>query len=63
MKSAHGRIDGFRVIAALLIIAIHTYPFASLSQEIEFMFTHVLARVAVPFFLMVTGFLLHSDAT
>ncbi len=56
MNYQHGRIDHFRVIAALLIVAIHTYPFSSLSAEFEFAFTHVLARIAVPFFLMVTGY-------
>ena len=53
--------DRFRLIAALLVIAIHTSPLASFSGEGDFFFTRVLARIAVPFFLMVTGFFFPSD--
>ena len=49
-------LDRFRLIAALLVIAIHTSPLASFSGEADFFLTRVLARIAVPFFLMVTGF-------
>lgn len=52
------RPDRFRLIAAFLVIAIHTSPLASLSGEADFFLTRILARVAVPFFLMVTGFFL-----
>ncbi|EUJ22937.1 serine/alanine racemase [Listeria grandensis FSL F6-0971] len=51
-------IDTFRLVAALLVIAIHTYPFLSFSPAFEVMFSRVFARVAVPFFLMVSGYLL-----
>ena len=54
-------LDRFRLIAALLVIAIHTSPLASFSGEADFFFTRVLARIAVPFFLMVTGFFFPSD--
>lgn len=54
-------LDRFRLIAALLVIAIHTSPLASFSGEGDFFFTRVLARIAVPFFLMVTGFFFPSD--
>ena len=54
-------LDHFRLIAALLVIAIHTSPLASFSGEGDFFFTRVLARIAVPFFLMVTGFFFPSD--
>lgn len=43
-------IDYFRFIAALLIVAIHTSPLASLSETGDFMLTRIIARVAVPFF-------------
>lgn len=52
----YGWLDRFRLIAALLVIAIHTSPLASLSGDADFFFTRVLARVAVPFFFMVTGY-------
>ena len=54
-------LDRFRLIAALLVIAIHTSPLASFSGESDFFLTRVLARIAVPFFLMVTGFFFPSD--
>ena len=57
----YGWLDRFRLIAALLVIAIHTSPLASFSGEGDFFFTRVLARIAVPFFLMVTGFFFPSD--
>ena len=57
----YGWLDRFRLIAALLVISIHTSPLASFSGEGDFFFTRVLARIAVPFFLMVTGFFFPSD--
>ena len=51
-------IDGFRLAAAFLVVAIHTSPFASFSADADFIFTRVIARTAVPFFLMVTGYFL-----
>ena len=49
-------VDNFRLIAALLIVAIHTAPLASFSDSADFLVTYCFARVAVPFFLMVTGY-------
>ncbi|MCL2425638.1 MAG: acyltransferase [Oscillospiraceae bacterium] len=64
MKSlrSYGGIDQFRLIAAFLIVGIHTYPLASVSTELNFVFVHVLARIAVPFFLMATGYFLLPKA-
>ncbi len=53
-------IDLFRVIAAILIIAIHTSPFGSYNTWADFVLTRVIARVAVPFFFMTSGFFLIS---
>lgn len=53
-----GGIDYFKFIAALLVVAIHTSPLSSFSTDADFIFTRVLARTAVPFFLMVTGYFL-----
>ena len=50
-----GGLDRFRLAAALLVAAIHTSPLTCVSPEADFFFTRVLARAAVPFFLMVTG--------
>ena len=48
-------LDRFRLLAAVLVVAIHTSPLASVSQAGDFLLTRLLARVAVPFFLMVSG--------
>ncbi len=49
-------IELFRVAAAFLVVAIHTSPLAAYSDTADFVFTRVIARVAVPFFFMATGF-------
>ncbi len=51
----YGALDRFRVAAAILVVAIHTSPLASINESADFFLTRVLARIAVPFFLMVTG--------
>lgn len=57
MKSGqnYGGLDRFRILAAILVIAIHTSPLESYSADADFFFTRILARAAVPFFFMVTG--------
>ncbi len=54
-KTSTGGLDRFRLVGALLVVAIHTSPLTCLSAEADFFLTRILARVAVPFFLMVTG--------
>lgn len=56
MKRRYVYIDLFRLIAALMVIGIHTFPFESLSRNLDFALTHVIFRVAVPFFVMTSGF-------
>ena len=51
-----GALDVFRIAAAVLVIAIHTSPFESVSPDGDFFLTRILARIAVPFFFMVTGY-------
>ena len=53
-------IDCFRMIAALLIIAIHTSPLGTYTELGDFILTRVIARAAVPFFFMTSGFFLIS---
>lgn len=55
-------LDKFRIIAALLIIAIHTYPLFSINENIDFIFTHVFCRIGVPIFLMITGYFILPKA-
>ena len=59
-KKEYPAVDYFRLIAALLVIAIHTSPLASYSETADFILTRVIARVAVPFFIMTSGFFILS---
>ena len=61
-QTRRGGIDGFRLIAALMIVAIHTGPLSSWSEEADALVTYTLGRVAVPFFLMVTGYFVLAPA-
>lgn len=49
-------IEKFKLVAALLVIAIHTSPLESFVGSGDFILTRVVARIAVPFFLMITGY-------
>lgn len=49
-------IDILRLVSAFMIVAIHTYPLEFISNNVDFLVTRVLFRVAVPFFLMITGY-------
>ncbi|WMJ88116.1 serine racemase VanT catalytic subunit [Anaerocolumna sp. MB42-C2] len=60
IKENYDGLDYFRMIAAFLIVAIHTSPLTSLNTTADFVFTRIIARVAVPFFFMVTGFFILS---
>lgn len=49
-------IDLFRIIAVILVIMNHTYPLASINETTDFILTRIIARIAVPFFFMVSGY-------
>ncbi len=53
-----GWLDRFRIVAAVLVVANHTSPLDSFFLSGDFWLTRVLARVAVPFFFMVSGYFL-----
>lgn len=55
-KRQYGGLDWFRIISAILVITIHTSPLLSFGELPDFILTRIIARVAVPFFLMVSGF-------
>ncbi len=48
-------IDYFRLIAAFMVIAIHTSPLSVRNEGIDFLITYCVGRIAVPFFFMTTG--------
>lgn len=49
-------IDIAKFVASILVIAIHTYPFSQISAQLEFVSVDGLARVAVPFFFLCSGY-------
>lgn len=55
-KRMYPAVNGFKLLAALFVIMIHTSPLTSVSPEADFVLTRIIARVAVPFFFLVTGF-------
>ena len=54
-------VDIFRVICAFLVIIGHTRPFIQLNSNLDFFFTNVLLRIAVPFFFIVSGYFFYSN--
>lgn len=56
MKKRLARVDYFKWIAAMLVAANHTSPLESVNETADFLLTRVVARLAVPFFFMVTGY-------
>lgn len=55
-KRIYPAINSFKLLAALFVIMIHTSPLTSVSPEADYVLTRIIARTAVPFFFMVTGF-------
>ncbi|MBB6451671.1 serine/alanine racemase [Salirhabdus euzebyi] len=56
-----GALDIFRVIAAFLVVAIHTSPLYTMNETADFVLTRIIGRIAVPFFIMVTGYFLYTS--
>ena len=57
-KKTYAGLDWFRLIAAVLVVTIHTSPLLDISGTADFVLTRILARTAVPFFFMASGFFL-----
>ncbi len=57
-KRAYAGIDYFRLIAAVLVMTIHTSPLLTYSETADFVLTRIIARIAVPFFFMTSGLFL-----
>ena len=56
-------IDIVKYVAAILVVGIHTCPFADVSAELDFAFVDIVCRLAVPFFAVCTGFYLANAIT
>lgn len=52
-------LDITKFVLCFLVIAIHIGPFTSYSKGLNYFFVEVLARIAVPFFFVSSGFLLY----
>lgn len=55
-------LDWARIGAVMLVVANHTSPLIGISEMADFWLTRIVARLAVPFFLMITGYFL-ADCT
>ncbi len=55
-KHRNNAVDLFRLIAAFMVVAIHTNPFEDISNSLGFLVCQVLVRVAVPFFFVISGY-------
>ncbi len=55
-KKNYPLLDLCRLPAALLVIAIHISPLAAISGTGDFILTRIIARIGVPFFIMITGY-------
>jgi len=49
-------LDKARLIAACLIIMVHTFPLEMINANLSFLLSEVFCRIAVPLFLMITGY-------
>ena len=62
-RPGYGGIDVLRFLCAILIIMIHVVPLGSSQDRAVLLLNHalrnVLARAAVPFFFMCSGFFLY----
>ena len=50
-------IDLFKFILSFFVVAIHFYPLTSVNRVANYLLVNYLARVAVPFYFVVSGFL------
>ena len=56
MTKRNNSIDIFRLICALLVVAIHIPPFIDINRSVSYFFCEIIARVAVPYFFVVSGY-------
>ncbi len=55
-KINYNAIDIAKLIASIIVIFVHTYPFYEAFPTIGFISSNILGRMVVPFFLVVSGF-------
>lgn len=58
-KKAYNKlIDDLRIVAAILVVAIHTAPFVEFNEVFSYIITNIIGRLAVPFFFVLSGYFL-----
>ncbi|MDF9824600.1 peptidoglycan/LPS O-acetylase OafA/YrhL [Breznakia sp. PF5-3] len=50
-------VDIVKLICAVLVVAIHTGPFLSVNETLNYFVVQILGRIAVPFFFVASAFL------
>lgn len=55
-------IDYMKFIAAFLVVAIHVSPLSGINENGDFILTRIIARIAVPYFFMVSGYYVLPDS-
>lgn len=55
-KRQYAAIDIAKYVSALLVVAIHVYPFVEISETFNTFFIAVICRLAVPFFFACSGY-------
>lgn len=60
-KTRNYTIDQLRLIMALLIVALHSNPFAEYNSFVSYFPSQVLSRLGVPFFAAVAGYYFFSE--
>ncbi len=49
-------IDLIRLVATFMVVAIHIYPLSIFNDALDYTFTRILFRCAVPLFFLITGY-------
>lgn len=62
-QGRYGGLDAFKLLAAMLVVAVHTGPLVSYDAQADFMLTGIAGRLAVPFFFAASGFLFFRKLT
>ncbi|MFX3635660.1 MAG: serine racemase VanT catalytic subunit [Candidatus Pristimantibacillus sp.] len=62
-RPSYGGVDYFKLIAAILVITIHTGPLTSYNTTADFILTSIVARIAVPFYFIASGYFFFSKLT
>lgn len=55
-------VDLVKFVSAIFIISIHTQPLENINKEISFVLEDILGRMAVPFFLVCSGYFIGKSS-